>query len=193
MSKRDRPLGQPQLRVIGGDWRGRKLSFPSKGSLRPTTDRVRETLFNWLAPIVVEAQCLDLCAGSAALGIEALSRGAQRCDFVDTDQQAIDAIEKNLRSLGATERATLRTCRADTVLTGNVQWDIVFVDPPFEAGLGNSLLNRLAASQCLQEGGLVYFETRRSAPETVPEQRYEVYREKTAGDVCFQLLRFRSA
>ena len=81
MSQRDRPLGQPQLRVIGGDWRGRKLSFPSKGSLRPTTDRVRETLFNWLAPMVVEAQCLDLCAGSGALGIEALSRGAQRCDF----------------------------------------------------------------------------------------------------------------
>ena len=193
MSKRDRPLGQPQLRVIGGDWRGRKLSFPSKGSLRPTTDRVRETLFNWLAPMVEEAQCLDLCAGSGALGIEALSRGAQRCDFVDTDQQAIDAIEKNLRSLGATERATLRTCRADTVLTGDVRWDIVFVDPPFEEGLGISLLNRLAASQCLQEGGLVYFETRRSAPETVPEQRYEVYREKTAGDVCFRLLRFRSA
>jgi 16S rRNA (guanine966-N2)-methyltransferase len=154
---------------------------------------VRETLFNWLAPMVVEAQCLDLCAGSGALGIEALSRGAQRCDFVDTDQQAIDAIEKNLRSLSATERATLRTCRADTVLTGDVRWDIVFVDPPFEAGLGNSLLNRLAASQCLQEGGLVYFETRRSAPETVPEQHYEIYREKTAGDVCFRLLRFRSA
>ena len=193
MSQRNHPLGQSQLRVIGGDWRGRKHSFPSKSSLRPTTDRVRETLFNWLAPVVRDAQCLDLCAGSGALGIEALSRGAQRCDFVDTDQHAIDAIGQNIRSLGATERATLRTCRADTMLTGAARWDIVFVDPPFEAGLGNSLLNRLAASQCLQEGGLVYFETRRSSPETVPEPRYEVYREKTAGDVCFRLLRFRSA
>ena len=193
MSQRERPVSQPQLRVIGGEWRGRKLSFPSKSSLRPTTDRVRETLFNWLAPMVRDAQCLDLCAGSGALGIEALSRGAQHCDFVDTDQHAINAIEKNLCSLGATERATLRTCHADTVLTGDARWDIVFVDPPFEAGLGSSLLNRLARTQCLQEDGLVYFETRRSAPETVPESRYEVYREKTAGDVCFRLLRFRSA
>ena len=118
MSQRERPVSQPQLRVIGGEWRGRKLSFPSKGSLRPTTDRVRETLFNWLAPMVIEAQCLDLCAGSGALGIEALSRGAQHCDFVDTDQHAINAIEKNLCSLGATERATLRTCHADTVSPG---------------------------------------------------------------------------
>ena len=193
MSQRDRPLGQAQLRIIGGDWRGRKLSFPSKSSLRPTTDRVRETLFNWLAPIVNDTQCLDLCAGSGALGVEALSRGAQRCDFVDTDQHAIDAIGQNLRSLGATERATLRTCQADTVLTGGAQWDFVFVDPPFEAGLGNALLSRLAASQCLSEDGLVYFETRRSSPEPVPEQHYEIYREKTAGDVCFRLLKFRSA
>ncbi len=193
MSQRERPVSQPQLRVIGGEWRGRKLSFPSKGSLRPTTDRVRETLFNWLAPMVIEAQCLDLCAGSGALGIEALSRGAQRCDFVDTDQHAIDAIGQNLHALGAVGRATLRTCQANTVLTEDARWDIVFVDPPFDAGLGSSLLNRLAASQCLQKGGLVYFETRRSAPETVPESRYEVYREKTAGDVCFRLLRFRSA
>ena len=184
------------MRIIAGEWRGRKLVAPPGDLTRPTADRTRETLFNMLASRVGSFDGLsvvDLFAGSGALGIEALSRGAQRCDFVDTDQQAIDAIEKNLRSLGAYERATLRTCRADTVLTGNVQWDIVFVDPPFEAGLGNSLLNRLAASQCLQEGGLVYFETRRSAPETVPEQRYEVYREKMAGDVCFQLLRFRSA
>jgi 16S rRNA (guanine966-N2)-methyltransferase len=95
--------------------------------------------------------------------------------------------------LGAAERATLRTCRANTVLTGDARWDIIFVDPPFEAGLGNRLLSRLATSQCLRENGLVYFETRRSAAEAVPEQHYEIYREKTAGDVCFQLLRIRSA
>ena len=193
MSQRDRPLGQPQLRIIGGDWRGRKLSFPSKSSLRPTTDRVRETLFNWLAPMVRDAQCLDLCAGSGALGIEALSRGAQRCDFVDTDQHAIDAIGQNLRALGAVGRATLRTCQANTVLTADAQWDIVFVDPPFEAGLGNRLLGHLADARCLREDGLVYFETRRSAAETVPEEHYDIYREKTAGDVCFKLLKFRSA
>lgn len=193
MSQGDRPPGKRQLRVIGGDWRGRKLSFPSRVSLRPTTDRVRETLFNWLAPRVEDAQCLDLFAGSGALGIEALSRGARRCDFVDTDQQAIDAIEQNLQSLGASEQATLRTCQADSMLAGDARWDIIFVDPPFEASLGNRLLNRLASSQCLQDDGLVYFETRRSAPEKIPEQRYEIYREKTAGDVCFRLLRFRSA
>ena len=193
MSQRDRPPVKPQVRVIGGEWRGRKLSFPSKVSLRPTADRVRETLFNWLAPVVEGAHCLDVFAGSGALGIEALSRGAQRCDFVDTDQDAIDAIGQSLRSLGAHDRATLHKCAADKVLTEDARWDIVFIDPPFEAGLGNGLLNRLAASQCLQDDGLVYFETRRSAPEMVPEQRYEIYREKTAGDVCFRRLRYRSA
>ncbi|MDA9943012.1 RsmD family RNA methyltransferase, partial [Luminiphilus sp.] len=113
--------------------------------------------------------------------------------FVDTDHDAIDAIGQSLRSLGAHDRATLHKCPADKVLTEDARWNIIFIDPPFEAGLGNGLLNRLAASQCLQDDGLVYFETRRSAPEIVPEQRYEIYREKTAGDVCFRLLRYRSA
>ena len=82
----------PQLRVIGGQWRGRKLQFPDRPGLRPTADRVRETLFNWLGPHLQAAKCLDLFAGSGALGIEALSRGAAHCDFVDADREAVTAV-----------------------------------------------------------------------------------------------------
>ena len=88
-----------QLRIIGGMWRGRKLTVVNRPGLRPTGDRVRETLFNWLTPVIADARCLDLFAGSGALGLEALSRGAASCDFVDADEQALLSIRKNLYAL----------------------------------------------------------------------------------------------
>jgi 16S rRNA (guanine966-N2)-methyltransferase len=97
----------PQLRVIGGQWRGRKLQFPDRPGLRPTGDRIRETLFNWLGPHLQTAKCLDLFAGSGALGIEALSRGAGHCDFVDADQEAVTAVGHHLNTLDATECSTV--------------------------------------------------------------------------------------
>ena len=99
-----------QLRIIGGQWRGRKLPFPDRPGLRPTGDRIRETLFNWLEPHLQTAKCLDLFAGSGALGIEALSRGAAHCDFVDADQEAITAVGHHLNTLDAsTSTATPRS------------------------------------------------------------------------------------
>ena len=179
----------PQLRVIGGQWRGRKLQFPNRPGLRPTGDRVRETLFNWLGPHLHNAKCLDLFAGSGALGIEALSRGAIHCDFVDTDREAITAVDHHLNTLNATECSTVSCDIAAHYLRQiNDTWDIVFVDPPFDARLGESTLTLLADSARLAEASRVYFETSRSQPEAVPERLYDVLREKTAGDVCYRLL-----
>lgn len=179
----------PQLRVIGGQWRGRKLQFPDRPGLRPTGDRVRETLFNWLGPHLHNARCLDLFAGSGALGIEALSRGAAHCDFVDADREAITAVGRHLNTLNATECSTV-SCdiAARYLLQTHDTWDIVFVDPPFDARLGESTLTLLADSDRLAEASRVYFETSRSQPEPVPEGLYDVLREKTTGDVCYRLL-----
>ena len=183
-----------QLRIIGGMWRGRKLRFPDRPGLRPTGDRVRETLFNWLEPELAGAYCLDLFAGSGALGIEALSRGAARCDFVDADREALTAVEQHLNTLDAGDRSTLQCGSAAEYLSAaQGGWDIVFVDPPFEAQLGESTLQQIATAGCLSNNNRVYYETSLSNPEPIPEMLYEVVREKTAGDVRYQLLTLRRA
>lgn len=186
------PKQVAQLRIIGGMWRGRKLAIVDRPGLRPTGDRVRETLFNWLSPLLPDARCLDLFAGSGALGLEALSRGAASCDFVDSDEQTLLSISSNLSALSANSPPTCAAAVLSTAseyLTGDHEcWDIVFVDPPFDRGLGGPALHQLATSPRLHGDSSVYFETRRSAPEPIPEEFYSVRREKTAGDVLYRLL-----
>ena len=179
-----------QLRIIGGEWRGRKLSFHARPGLRPTSDRVRETLFNWLAPTIVGADCLDLFSGSGALGLEALSRGANYCDFVESDQLAAASIQGNLRLLGDNSaRGRVTTTDALKFMDAAPRrWDVVFVDPPFDSGIGTRTLEYLASHDCLNHDSWIYFETRRSAPEAVPDSLYTLHREKTAGDVLYRLL-----
>ena len=178
-----------QLRIIGGQWRGRKLPFPDRPGLRPTGDRTRETLFNWLGPHLHSAKCLDLFAGSGALGIEALSRGAAHCDFVDADREAANTVGQHLNTLNATDSSSVSCDIAERYLRQTEdKWDIVFIDPPFDARLGMSTLTLLASSDRLTEASRVYFETSRSQPEPVPERCYDVLREKTTGDVCYRLL-----
>lgn len=179
-----------QLRIIGGEWRGRKLSFHARPGLRPTSDRVRETLFNWLAPTIVGADCLDLFSGSGALGLEALSRGANYCDFVESDQLAAASIQGNLRLLGDNSPRGRVTATDALKFMDAAQrhWDVVFVDPPFDSGIGTRTLEYLASHDCLNHDSWIYFETRRSAPEAVPDSLYTLHREKTAGDVLYRLL-----
>lgn len=180
------------LRIIGGEWRGRKIPFPQHPGLRPTGDRVRETLFNWLAPHLANARCLDLFAGSGILGIEALSRGAAHCDFVDNRPENTQRIDQQLAALQGQSRASGHCSDALALLSaGNAPWDIVFIDPPFDGSLGESALKALARHRCLHQTSWVYFETRRSQPECVPEEDYCIFRKKTAGDVQYQLLQLR--
>ena len=187
--RRSAKQATPQLRIIGGQWRGRKLPFPDRPGLRPTGDRIRETLFNWLGPHLQTAKCLDLFAGSGALGIEALSRGAAHCDFVDADREAITAVGHHLNTLDASEHSTVSGDMAERYLRQTKgTWDIVFVDPPFDARLGESTLTLLADNERLAEASRVYFETSSSQPEAVPDRLYDVLHEKTAGNVCYRLL-----
>ncbi|WP_269473280.1 16S rRNA (guanine(966)-N(2))-methyltransferase RsmD [Kineobactrum salinum] len=124
--------GRNTLRIIGGRWRSRRLDFVASEGLRPTTDRVRETLFNWLAGAIRGARCADLFSGSGALGLEALSRGAAHCDFVDTHRASVEAVRRHLRDLRAEDQAACHHCSAGTFLArGSERFDIVFLDPPF--------------------------------------------------------------
>ena len=183
-----------QLRIIGGQWRGQKLAFPDRPGLRPTGDRVRETLFNWVGHTLPGAKCLDLFAGSGALGIEALSRGAAHCDFIDTDREAVAYIDRHLERLNA-QHAGATHCHTASEFLGATHsvWDIVFVDPPFDARVGEATLTLLLTRGHITLDSWVYFETSRSNPEPVPETHYEIFREKTAGDVRYQLLKPKSA
>ena len=126
-------MANNELRIIGGQWRGRKLRFPDRPSLRPTLGRVRETLFTWLAPNISGTRCLDLFAGSGALGFEALSRGAAEVTFVERDRKAAAAIRSNVELLQA--RATVVCQPAKQYLARTrARFDIVFLDPPFDTG-----------------------------------------------------------
>ena len=183
-----------QLRIIGGQWRGRKLSFRPVAGLRPTTDRVRETLFNWLAPDIHAARCLDLFAGSGVLGLEALSRGAASCDFVERDAATLGRVENHLATLDARDRGHCHRIGAINFLEQAAdRWDIVFIDPPFGQGLVAPSCALLGAKQQVTDNGLVYIET--GASEALPSlpPGWELHREKKAGDVCYRLFVVRSA
>ena len=152
---------QNTLRIIGGYWRGRKLRFPDVEGLRPTPDRVRETLFNWLQGLTLEEDCLDLYAGSGACGLEALSRGARHVTFVDASVVATAAIQSHLAVLQCT-KADVLTCSAQQFLNAvpaGSQFDLVFMDPPFAVGLLSRDCLALEQSGMLKTGARIYIES----------------------------------
>jgi len=176
-----------KLRIIGGDWRGRTLGFTARDGLRPTPDRVRETLFNWLAPRIRGATCLDMFAGSGALGLEALSRGAQSCDFIETSRPAAQAIQGHLQLLQATARG--QVINADTfTLKRTNQYDIVFIDPPFAEQLQARAVTWLLDNNMLAEDARIYREFSQQDPEPALDARTSVLKDKKAGHVRYQLL-----
>ena len=129
--KKPNHSGSGQIRIIGGQWRGRKLPVPDSPGLRPTTDRVRETLFNWLAPVIVDAQCLDCFAGSGALGLECISRGAKEAVFNDCSKDSVAVLTANIKKLGEGEVCTVRALDYLACLSAlQGKFDIVFLDPP---------------------------------------------------------------
>jgi len=181
-----RPPGE--LRIIGGQWRSRKLHFTPADGLRPTSDRVRETLFNWLSPVICDARCSDLFAGSGALGLEALSRGARHCDFVETSRSALGQITEHLVTLEAGAKAHCHLTSAGQFLaTTRDTLDIVFIDPPFGRGLVQPTCQLLSTSPVLAQEAWIYIETPRD--ETLPmlPENWLKHREKVAGDVAYRL------
>ena len=177
-----------EVRIIGGAWRSRRIRFPDRPGLRPTPDRVRETLFNWLGQDLTGRDCLDLFAGSGALGFEAASRGARCVTMVENDAAAWKALQENRAALAAT---TVTVIRADALeflknhRDSHLQrYDVVFLDPPFADDHWPQLLARLP--QCLVAGGLVYCE--RAQPLAALDG-WEVVKSGRAGQVSHQLLK----
>jgi 16S rRNA (guanine966-N2)-methyltransferase len=181
---------QNSVRIIGGAWRGRRVAFPDMPSLRPTPDRVRETLFNWLQHSIVGARCLDLFAGSGALGLEALSRGAQELIFVEQAPRAAHCLREQLARLGGAARGRVIEVGAARFLRAPGEpFDLVFLDPPFGQDALAEYLPMLAGGRWLKEGGLVYLENERiQGPPTLPVD-WELLKSKSAGEVGYHLAR----
>ena len=182
--------GPGTVRIIGGRWRGTRVPVPDIPGLRPSGDRSRETLFNWLQIHIRGARCVDLFAGSGVLGLEAASRGAAEVILVEKSRQAADEIRKTVGRLEADQ--------ADVTQSDAIAWlsacdpecmDIVFIDPPFGEGLELRALELLAAGNCVSMGGFVYLETARTGPAVAPPPGWESIKEKTLGDVRMQLLK----
>lgn len=177
------------VRIIGGEWRGRRIRFPAKGGIRPTPDRVRETLFNWLMARMPGSRCLDLFAGSGALGLEALSRGAAHVTFVERDRE-------NAASLAATAVA-LAPGRAAVIEADALAWlagapetfDVVFLDPPFGSGLLGEATRLLESRGWLAGDAFVYIERpAKSGPPELPPA-WRAHRAGRAGAVGYHLAR----
>jgi 16S rRNA (guanine966-N2)-methyltransferase len=176
-----------RVRIIAGEWRSRLIDFPDGDGLRPTPDRVRETLFNWLGQDLTGRRVLDLFAGSGVLGFEALSRGASAAVLIERSREAVRLLKANAAKLGA-ERAELLQCDALEFLSRprELPFDVVFVDPPYASGLAEAALARLAPH--LAAGGVVYAES--GAP--LAPDGWTVLRSGRAGAVCYQLLARKS-
>ncbi len=185
--KKPQNAGSGQIRIIGGQWRGRKLPVPNSPGLRPTTDRVRETLFNWLAPSMVEARCLDCFAGSGALGLEALSRYAGSATLLEMDRAVSQQLQKNLAVLNAPQGKVVNTNTLTWLAEPGEPFDIVFVDPPFRKGLLEETLTLLETNGWLAEDTLIYVESEvEHGPLPVPAN-WSLHREKIAGQVAYRL------
>ena len=175
------------LRIIGGTWRGRRLRFPPSPEIRPTPDRVRETLFNWLAARVPGARCLDLFAGSGALGLEALSRGAAHVTFVEHDAAAAREIAARLTEWGARAASVAQSdARKFLERTPAAPFDIVFLDPPFASTLAAETAARLDRGGWLTDGALVYLECAAAAAPGAPAG-WTLLKTKRAGEVGYHL------
>ncbi len=185
--KKPQSAGSGQIRIIGGQWRGRKLPVPDAVGLRPTTDRVRETLFNWLAPYIVDAHCLDCFAGSGALGLEALSRYAATATLVEMDKNVARQLQKNLATLQANQGNALNANILNLLAKPGQPHHIVFVDPPFRKGLLDETLGLLEKNGWLADDALIYVESEVENGMPLVPSSWILHREKIAGQVAYRL------
>lgn len=179
--------GDSQLRIIGGRWRGRRLRFPAVQGLRPTPDRVRETLFNWLAPHICGARCLDLFAGSGALGIEALSRGAGEVIFVECHPCVARQLRQNLILLGVDEPRVEQADALTWLDRRGLPFDVILLDPPFDSGLLEPVCHALEKKGWLAPQAYIYLESGLDKKTLNLPKTWKIVREKTAGQVIYRL------
>jgi 16S rRNA (guanine966-N2)-methyltransferase len=178
----DRSMTRNRVRIIGGEWRSRLVQFPDAPGLRPTPDRVRETLFNWLGQRLDGLSCLDLFAGSGALGFEALSRGARRVVMVERDRMVVTCLRASAKKLEAVNLDILESDAIRFLEQPRERFDVVFVDPPYSENLAPAVLQKVAPH--LAEGARVYAES--ATPIELPPG-WQALREDRAGAVRFAL------
>jgi len=182
----NKPLqGSGSIRIIGGSLRRSRLLVPKSPGLRPTPDRIRETLFNWLAPVLPGSYCLDLFAGTGVLGIEAVSRGAGKAILLEQDLRLIMALRDNLERLQIANAQAIHTDALDWLQHSPRRFDVVFVDPPFASALWPLVLQRLRP--WLAEGARVYVEWPKKHDLTIP-YGLKPLRQAHAGEVSYVLL-----
>ena len=182
--------GRNSVRIIAGTWRGRRVVFPDIPALRPTPDRVRETLFNWLQHAVAGSRCLDLFAGSGALGLEALSRGATELVFVEQAVAASRTLQEQLTRLGGLPKGRVVEMGVARYLRSPAQaFDIVFLDPPFGRRALAEYIPMLDSGQWLKEGALVYLENEKAEGAPPLPAHWELLKSKSAGEVGYHLAR----
>jgi len=189
-------VGNGSCRIIAGKWRGRKIKFDDAEGLRPTTDRIRETVFSWLQPYISQSSCLDCFAGSGVLGFEALSRGAQEVVFIEQNSKTVKGLQENVRTLEADNVAihhqdTLSWLQsASTNRNLSQKFDLVFLDPPFHSDLlakSSVLLNR---SGCLVEDAIIYVEHAVDANVALPDN-WVCLKQKSSGQVSYKLFEYK--
>jgi 16S rRNA (guanine966-N2)-methyltransferase len=191
VAKQNNQARTSTLRIIGGVWRGRKLTFPEVEGLRPTSDRTRETVFNWLQPHLGGSRCLDLFAGSGALGFEAASRGAVEVVLIENNQQAFFQLKQNADMLKATNCNIKHSSASQASSELTTPFDVVFIDPPYQADLWTATANSLVTHGLLSSGALIYLEypAKQNMPSLPPS--WHLLKEKKAGDVKYCLFEFQ--
>jgi 16S rRNA (guanine966-N2)-methyltransferase len=176
-----------QIRIIGGEWRGRKLKVPDVADLRPTPDRVRETLFNWLAPVIAGAHCLDLFAGSGALGFEALSRGAASVVMVDSSAEVVTLLKQEMQMLKANHLEIYRANVPEQLQKPVRLFDIVFLDPPYQQKLLLPCCFFLEENGFLADNAYIYLEAKTALQEADLPANWRIIKSKVAGQVAYHL------
>ena len=184
-------------RIIGGKWRGRKITFDDAAGLRPTTDRIRETVFNWLQPYIYQSFCLDCFAGSGVLGFEALSRGADKVVFIEQNIKTVKRLKDNISTLNASgasvfHQDALIWLRPTQQQQEQVKqkFNLVFLDPPFHSNLLEKSCVLLNSSGVLAEDAIIYVEHAVATDVALPGNWF-CLKQKTAGQVAYKLFVYR--
>lgn len=176
-----------RVRIIGGQWRGRRIEFPDTPELRPTPDRIRETLFNWLQGVIEGSRCLDLFAGSGVLGFEAASRGAASVVMVDVNLQVVNNLRRQAVTLGASQVEVLLADALGFLRSEPMPFDIIFLDPPFHKTLLADVTQVLENYRALKAGARIYLEMCALADQLVLPPSWDALKNQRAGQVNYQL------
>ena len=189
VTRRNNSKNRGKVRITSGEWKNRNLEVPDIDGLRPTSERVRETLFNWLMPSIHKSVCLDLFAGSGSLGFEALSRGARHCTFVEKSKLAFRQI-KTTRTILNAMNSEAHNCDAIDFLSSvhNHNFNLVFLDPPFSDDYLISSIESIHEYQLVSSGGYIYIEFNKNNDLSDLPDNWSVIRKKIYGNVCFILI-----